>query len=141
MLSINTKTQTTKHPGIFQGLWPLPNSKISKKSIIPNFLVPLFGENFMKISTKIPKLQMHEILHENMNGNCFHSHFYANFMRFYDGQFKQQICYSFTLLIPYTFLIHLKWWPGSFRLHQVFPIFPNAFPPKFNRPLAPTSER
>ena len=31
--------------------------------IIPNFLVLHFGENFMKIRTKIAKLQMHENLH------------------------------------------------------------------------------
>ena len=37
--------------------------------IIPNFLVLHFGENFMEIRTKIPKLQMHEILHKNMNEN------------------------------------------------------------------------
>ena len=30
--------------------------------IIPNFLVLHFGENFMKIRTKIAKLQMHENL-------------------------------------------------------------------------------
>ena len=34
--------------------------------IIPNFLVLHFGENFMKIRTKIAKLQMHENLHKNM---------------------------------------------------------------------------
>ena len=32
--------------------------------IIPNFLVLHFGENFMKIRTKIAKLQMHENLHK-----------------------------------------------------------------------------
>ena len=34
--------------------------------IIPNFLVLYFGENFIKIRTKIPKLQMHENVNENM---------------------------------------------------------------------------
>ena len=38
--------------------------------IIPNFLVIHFGENFMKIRTKI-KLQMHENLHKNVNENMF----------------------------------------------------------------------
>ena len=33
--------------------------------IIHNFLVLDFGENFMKILTKIAKLQMHENLHKN----------------------------------------------------------------------------
>ena len=63
--------------------------------IIPNFLVLHFGENFMKIQTKIPKLQMHENLHKNVlswkfakkmwmktcfhSHSCFHSHFYTNF--------------------------------------------------------------
>ena len=31
--------------------------------VIPNFLLLHFGENFMKIRTKIAKLQMHENLH------------------------------------------------------------------------------
>ena len=35
--------------------------------IIPDFLVLHFGENFMKLRSKIPKLQMHEKLHENVN--------------------------------------------------------------------------
>ena len=30
-------------------------------------------------------------------------------MSFIEGQFKQQICYTFTLLISYIILIHLKW--------------------------------
>ena len=40
---------------------------------IPNFLVLLFGENFVKIQTKIARLQIHEHLHKNVN-----SHLYAN---------------------------------------------------------------
>ena len=39
--------------------------------IIPNFLVLHYGENFMKIRTKIAKLQMHENLHKNVNENMF----------------------------------------------------------------------
>ena len=39
--------------------------------IIPNFLVLHFGENFMKIQTKIVKLQMHENLHKNVNEFIF----------------------------------------------------------------------
>ena len=47
---------------------PLPNDKNEQKLprmkfIIPNFLVLRFGENFMKIGTKIPKLHIHEFLH------------------------------------------------------------------------------
>ena len=55
---------------------PLPNSKMSKNFqkmvyIIPNFLVIHCGENFMKIWTKLVKLQMHEKLHKNVNENMF----------------------------------------------------------------------
>ena len=39
--------------------------------IIPNSLVLHFGEDFMKIGTKILKLQMHEKLHKNVNENMF----------------------------------------------------------------------
>ena len=54
---------------------------------------------------------------------CFHSHFYANFLckfayKFYVGQLKQQICYSFILLI----LIDLNLRSSSFRRYQFFPI-------------------
>ena len=73
---------------------------------------------------------------------CFVHIFMQIFMSFYDGKLKQQICYSFTLLSLYMFLSQLKWRSGCFRLHQVFPILMvQAFFPKFNRPLAPTSER
>ena len=45
--------------------WPLSQFKNEQKFlkmvyIIPNFLILHFGENFMKIRTKIAKLQMHE---------------------------------------------------------------------------------
>ena len=46
--------------------------------IIPSFLVLHFGDHFMKIQTKMAKLQMHK----NVNETCFHSHFYANFHEF-----------------------------------------------------------
>ena len=61
----------------------------------------------MKIRTKIPKLQMHENLHKNVNVHIF----MQIFMSSYDGQLKQQICYSysFTQLIFIWFLNHLKW--------------------------------
>ena len=39
--------------------------------IIPDFLVLQFSENFMKIRTKIAKIQMHEKLHKNVNENMF----------------------------------------------------------------------
>ena len=61
------------------------------------FFIFTFGD-FMKNGSKIPKLQMHENLHKNV--------FTHNFMQFfifffYGGQLKQQICYSFTLLVFY----------------------------------------
>ena len=40
------------------------------------------------------------------------SQFYASIYEFYDGQLKQHICNSFTLLISYG-----KIWFSSFRLH------------------------
>ena len=59
------------------------------------------------------------------------------FMSFYDGQIKQQVCHSFTLLISYGFKFILNG-----RLHQIFPVLMvKMLFPKFNRPLAPTSER
>ena len=70
--------------------------------IISHFLVLHFGENFMKIGTKIAKLQMHENLHKNVNETCcFHSHFYVNFHEFYEGQLKQQMHY--TVIFLYAF--------------------------------------
>ena len=80
---------------------------------IPNFLVLYFGENFIKIRTKLPKLQMHETLHENVIENMFSFTFLCKFSCFYDGQLKQQIiCYSFRLLVSYmvfnTFKIMVK---------------------------------
>ena len=52
--------------------------------IIPNFLVLHFGEKFMKIWTKVAKLHMHENLHKNVNENMFHSHFYTNYLEFFE---------------------------------------------------------
>ena len=44
------------------------------------FLGLHFSENFIKIRTNLPKLQMHENLHKNVNENSFHSHFMQTFM-------------------------------------------------------------
>ena len=61
--------------------------------IIPNFLVLHVGENFMKIQTKIPKLQMHEILHKNESGKHVSIHIFMHlFMSFYDGEFTALHC-------------------------------------------------
>ena len=93
---------------------PLPNSKMSKiLYIIPNFLVLHFGENFMA------KLLIHENLHKMWMKTCIHSHFYATFHEFYEGQLKQQmplIC----------FLTHLKWW-SSFSKNSPISLFQMPF--------------
>ena len=47
--------------------------------IIPKLLALHFGENFMKIRSKIPKLQMHEKLHKKVNENMFSFTFLCNF--------------------------------------------------------------
>ena len=44
---------------------------------------------------------MHENLHKNVNENMFSFTFYAIFHEFLKWAIKQQICYSFTLLISY----------------------------------------
>ena len=77
-----------------------PNSIMSKN--FPDWCLsfPIFSStfvDFMKNGSKIPKLQMHENLHKNV----FIHNFMQFFMSFYGGQLKQQICYSFTLLISY----------------------------------------
>ena len=43
---------------------------------------------------------MHENLHKHVNENVFIHIFMQMFMSFYEGQLKQQICNSFTLLRP-----------------------------------------
>ena len=52
------------------------------KNIIPNFLVLYFAESFMKIQTKIEKLQMHENLYKNVNEHVFIHIFMQIFMSF-----------------------------------------------------------
>ena len=88
------------------------------------YIIPNFGENFMKIRTNISKLQMHEILHKNV----IHI-FMQIFMSFYDGQLKQQICYSLTLLIHYMFFNPFKMVVWLFSTASSFSSFdgPNAF--------------
>ena len=97
----------------------------------PNFFVLHSNGNSIKIGTIIPSYRCMKFCIKMWTKACFRSHFYANFHEF----LWQQICYSITLLIPYMFLIYLKWWSGCFRLHQVFPIlmvqmiFPNSTGP------------
>ena len=69
--------------------------------IIPNFTILQFGENFMKIRTEIAKLQMHEFCIKCQGKYVFIHIFMQIFISFYDGQLKQQICYSFMLLISF----------------------------------------
>ena len=87
--------------------------------IIPDLLVIHFAENFMKIQTKIAKLQMHEILHKNVNENKFSFTFLYIFLSFYEATNMLQR-YTSNFLYPW-FLINLKLRSSSFRLHQVFP--------------------
>ena len=55
-------------------------SKLPKMCVsFLNVLVLHFGENFMKIRTKIPKLKMQGYLHENVNENMFSFTFSCNF--------------------------------------------------------------
>ena len=63
------------------------------------------------------------------------------FMSLYKGQLKQQVCYSFTLLISYIFFIHVffnqfKMAVHFFQTASSSPSLdrPNAFFPKFNSP-------
>ena len=94
--------------------------KLSKMvCIIPNFLPIHFGENFMKIPSKIPKLQMHENLHKDVNENmysfiCIHSHFYVVFMSFMvvheSNKYVTALHIKFLII---WFLIHLKWRSSS----------------------------
>ena len=48
-------------------------------NIIPNSLALQFGENFMKIRTKIAKLWMLENLNKNVNENVFSFTFLCKF--------------------------------------------------------------
>ena len=78
-------------PDLGPNTGPFPNKKNEQKLpkmvyIIPNFLALHFSENFVKIQTKIAKLQMHENLHKmyqnlhkNVNENMFPFTFLCNF--------------------------------------------------------------
>ena len=63
------------------GTFPVKNEQKLPKimvHIIPNFLVLHFTD-FMIIRSKIPKLQMHENLHKNVNENIFSFTFLCKF--------------------------------------------------------------
>ena len=71
--------------GIFLGLirgWISTPSQFKNEQklhkmvyIILNVLVLHFVENFMKIQTKIAKLQMYENFHNNVDESCFNTRF------------------------------------------------------------------
>ena len=74
-----------------------------------------FGENFMKIQTKMAKLQMHDSLHKTVNEKVFLI-FMQIFMSFYEWQLKQLI--SHMLLNPFKMVI---------QLFKIAPNFPNFY--------------
>ena len=83
--------------------------------IIPNSLVLYFGENLMKIWTKIAKLQMHNLHKKVSEWKHVFIHFFMQiFMSFYEEQLKQQICYSFSLLSSYMVFNPFKMMVQSF---------------------------
>ena len=65
----------------------------------------------MKIGTKIPKIQMYENLHRNVNENMFSFTFLCKFSQV----FPKQICYSFTLLV--SNMIYNPGFPNSYGLN------------------------
>ena len=73
--------------------------------VIPNFLVLHFGENFMKVWTKIAKLQMHENLHKNVNENMFSFTFLCDLHEFLWRAIKPtNMLQLYTANISYDFL-------------------------------------
>ena len=78
--------------GSFLGLIWAPSQIKNERKLpkivytIPNVLVPHFGEIFMKIGTKIAKLQMQENLHKNVNENNVFIHIFMQiFMSYMNG--------------------------------------------------------
>ena len=59
--------------------------------IILNFLVLHFGENFMKIWTKVAKLHMHENLHIMWIKTCFIRIFIHIILSFFEWYLKQYL--------------------------------------------------
>ena len=74
---------------------------------------------------KIPKLQINEKLHRNVNENMFSFIFLCGFSRVFMMGNKSKICYSFTLLvfIQYVILIHLNGDPVL--LDCILKVFPS----------------
>ena len=64
-----------------QGFSKFKNEQKPPKMVytIPNFVILHFGENFMKIRTKIAKLPIHKNLHKKVNENMFSFTFLSKF--------------------------------------------------------------
>ena len=93
----------------------------------------------MKIRIKIDlvKLQMHEHVHKNVNENMFSFTFLCIFSQVFVRYATFALLISYMVFNPFKMAVQFFWTASS------FPNFdgPNAFFPKFNRPLAPTSKR
>ena len=91
------------------------------------FLGPNISPFPIRKKNKTKKLPIMVYIIPNFWKTCFHSHFYAHFQEFYEGQSKQQICYSFILLVS----IYLKcrhninfsqlWWSKCFFSNSTGP--------------------
>ena len=91
-----------KIAGIFLGLILGSISAPSQLKNEKNFSLHI-GEKFMKIRTKIGKLQMHENLKKNVNENTFSFTFFFMqiFKSVYEGQLKQQMLYAANFLYAF----------------------------------------
>ena len=75
LLQVNYKLRDFPKPDLRPNIGPFPLKNEQTLPIIvyiiPNLFVLLSGENFIKMGTKLSKLQMLEILHKNVNENVF----------------------------------------------------------------------
>ena len=108
------------------GPFPIQNEQKLPKMvyIIPNFLVLHFGENFMKIQTKIAKLQMHENLHKI---------FVQIFMSFHEGHMLQlytaNFFYGFNPFKSSPVLLDCIKFPNFDGSNYIFPNSIGPWPP------------
>ena len=88
------------------------------------FLALHSGESFMKVQSKVIKLQMFENLQKSANETVIFSFtFLCKFSQvFLIGHESNKEVTALHCLFLIWFIIHLKWWFSSFRLHQIFPI-------------------
>ena len=122
-------------PGSWSKIAPFPIKRWAKTSqngvYYSQFLSSTFWWKFHENLKKNSSYRSTKICIKMWMKTCFHLHFYANFHKFYEGQLKQQIRYSFILLISILnggpvlldFSKFSKFWRFS----------------KFNKPLAPIS--